>query len=424
MKKYLQGLLTHRKKSSRLFIKVMSFVKFFSLNFKAASLLCVCAALSGCSFAPGISFSEAGNSQETSGGIWLPQWLRALDPSTKPGSGLHPGSKTPPTVVLPITPDLIRMQRSQQAVDMGQDVKRLFGAAKPYSIGPGDVVNVVVWDHPQLNLPPATTGAGADVTGMSAVGNGYNVSSEGSIQFPYVGRIVLSGLTEDQARQLLTEKLSKFLKSPDITLRILAYRSARIYIEGEVKTPGGLSINDVALTLPEAIARAGGFLPAADRAAVTIVRGSATTVINLPQMSRMGINPGQILLGSGDIVQVASREDSKVYVLGEVARPSVVPLRNGRITLGEALGESGGVSQMSGDARQVFVLRRASSGVAEVYHLDASKSSAYVLADSFDLKPRDVVFVDPSPLVRVNRVISLLIPGAALANTSADVVRR
>ena len=103
--------------------------------------------------------------------------------------------------------------------------------------------------------------------------------------------------------------------------------------------------------------------------------------------------------------------------------PSPVPMRNGRITLSEALGESGGISQVSGDARQVFVLRNG-GGVAEVYHLDISNSSSYILTSSFDLKPRDVVFVDPSPLVRFNRVINLLIPGAALANSSVDVIRK
>lgn len=393
-------------------------------NLKTVALLWVCGVLAGCAFAPGITFSEAGHSQEARGGVPLPQWIKVLDPSTKAGTGLQTGSKIQQTVVLPITLDLIRLQRSQQAADMNQDVKRLFGAAKPYTIGSGDVVNVVVWEHPQLNLPPATSGATAEISSMSAVGNGYNVSPEGAIQFPYVGRIVLKGLTEDQARQALTEKLGKFLKNPDITLRIQAYRSARVYVEGEVKSPGGFSVNDVALTLPEAIARAGGFLASADRATVTITRANTTSVINLPQMTRMGMNPGQILLGSGDIVQVASREESKVYVLGEVLRPAAVQLRNGQMSLSEALGESGGVSQVSGDARQVFVLRSGGSGIAEVYHLDASKSSAYILADSFDLKPRDVVFVDPSPLVRLNRVINMLIPGAALASTSAGAVRK
>ena len=346
-----------------------------------------------------------------------------MEPSTKPGNGMPAGEKTNPSVLLPITSDLIRLQRSQLASDTGQEVKRLFGTAKPYTIGPNDVLNVVVWDHPQLNLPPATSGLATDAASISSVGNGYNVNAEGAIQFPYVGRIKLSGLTEDQARDALAEKLGKFIKKPDITLRVQAYRSARVYVEGDVRSPGGFSINDVALTLPEAIARAGGFLATADRSSVSITRGGTTTLVDLPQLARLGLNPGQILLASGDIVLVVNRDESKVFVLGEVLRPSAVQMRNGRMTLNEALGESGGISQVSGDARQVFVLRNG-GGVAEVYHLDISNSSSYILTSSFDLKPRDVVFVDPSPLVRLNRVINLLIPGAALANSSADALKK
>ena len=346
-----------------------------------------------------------------------------MEPASKPGNSLHQGDKSAPSVLLPITADLIRLQRSQLAADDSQEVKRLFGTAKPYTIGASDVLNVVVWEHPQLTLPPAASGPATDAAGISSVGNGYNVNAEGAIQFPYVGLIKVSGLTEAQARQALIEKLGKFIKNPDITLRVQAYRSARVYVDGEVKTPGGVSINDVALTLPEAIARAGGFLTTADRTAVTITRGGTTTLVNLPQLARLGLNAGQILLAGGDTVQVVGRDESKVYVLGEVLRPSPVPMRNGRITLSEALGESGGISQVSGDARQVFVLRNG-GGVAEVYHLDISNSSSYILTSSFDLKPRDVVFVDPSPLVRFNRVINLLIPGAALANSSVDAIKK
>ena len=390
---------------------------------KLAALVWVAFLSTGCSFAPGISFSAAGQPQNSAGGVPLPQWLKVLEPSSSAANGLQEGEKFYSSVLLPITPDLIRLQRSQLAADTGQEVKRLFGTAKPYTIGANDVLNVVVWEHPQLTLPPAASGPATDAAGISSVGNGYNVNAEGAIQFPYVGLIKVSGLTEAQARQALVEKLGKFIKNPDITLRVQAYRSARVYVDGEVKTPGGVSINDVALTLPEAIARAGGFLTTADRTAVTITRGGTTTLVNLPQLARLGLNAGQILLAGGDTVQVVGRDESKVYVLGEVLRPSPVPMRNGRMTLSEALGESGGISQVSGDARQVFVLRK-SGGVAEVYHLDISNSSSYILTSSFDLKPRDVVFVDPSPLVRFNRVINLLIPGAALANSSVDVIRK
>ena len=389
---------------------------FHKVNLKNAALVWVSFMLAGCSFAPGITLSASHQSQDSTGGVPLPQWIKAMEPSSKPGNGLPSGETTNPAVLLPITAELIRLQRSLIAADASQEVKRLFDTAKPYTIGPNDVLNVVVWDHPQLNLPSAASGAAADASSISSVGNGYNVNAEGAIQFPYVGLIKLSGMTETQARQALIEKLSKFIKNPDVLLRVQAYRSGRIYVDGEVRSPGGISINDVALTLPEAIARVGGFLATADRTSVTITRGGTTTLVNLPQLARLGLNPGQILLASGDTVQVVNRDESKVFVLGEVSRPSSLPMRNGRMTLSEALGESGGISQVSGNARQVFVLRDG-GGVAEVYHLDISNSSSYILTSSFDLKPRDVVFVDPSPLVRFNRVINLLIPGAALASS-------
>ena len=393
-------------------------------NLKLTFLLAGVALLAGCSFAPGITFSASGQSQDSTGGVPLPQWIRAMEPASKPGNGSVDGNKAVPSVLLPITADLIRLQRSQVVADASVDVKRLFGTAKPYTIGTSDVLNIVVWEHPQLTLPPAASGPATDAAGISSVGNGYNVNAQGAIQFPYVGLIKLSGLTEEQARQAFIDRLGKFLKNPDLILRVQAYRSARVYVDGEVKSPGGVSINDVALTLPEAIARAGGLLPTADRAAITITRGGVTTLVNLPELIRLGVNPGQMLLAGGDTVQVASREESKVYVLGEVLRPTSVTMRNGRMTLNEALGESGGVNQVSGDTRQVFVLRSGSSGIAEVYHLDANSASSYILATGFDLKPRDVVFVDPSPLVRFNRVISLLVPGAVLANSSVDLTKK
>ena len=355
-----------------------------------------CFSLTACAFSPGITFSDglggsAGNDKLAAG------------------------------VVSPITPDLIRMQRTQLATDVGQDVKRLFGVAKPYVIGPGDVLNIVIWDHPELNLVAAASSTTTDTASLSSVGNGYNVSADGFIQFPFAGRLKLGGLTESQARQELVNRLGRYLKNPDITLRIQAYRSGRVYVEGEVRLPGIQSVNDIPMTLPEAIGRAGGFSVAGDRSTVGVNRGGNTTLINLPQLARLGINPGSILLAGGDIVQVFSSEESKVYVLGEVTQPKALLLRNSRMTLSEALGEAGGVSQISGDPRQIFVLRNGGAGNAEIYHLNAQTPAAYALAQGFELKARDVVFVDPTSLVRWNRVISLLLPSAQLGDTTRAV---
>lgn len=86
-------------------------------------------------------------------------------------------------------------------------------------------------------------------------------------------------------------------------------------------------------------------------------------------------------------------------------------MRNGRLTLNEALGESGGINPVSGDARQVYVVRR-NSTESVVYQLDANAPGALAMAEGFELHPKDVVYVAATSLVNWNRTISALIPGS------------
>jgi polysaccharide export outer membrane protein len=335
----------------------------------------------------------------------------AAAPSATPSDAPPPGS------LIAITPELLRQQRAGRASAIDPAVKQLFDVPRPYLIGPGDVLNIVVWDHPELAIAPAGSLA-TDASSLSSVGNGYNVSPQGLVQFPYVGTLKLSGMTEYDARELLIKRLAKFIKDPQVTVRIQSYRSGRVYIDGEVRSPGLQAVNDIPMTLPEALGRAGGFTPAADRSAIAITRNGTTTTVSLPQLTERGINPSAILLGSGDLVRVLAREEAKVFVLGEVLRPNTQTLRNGRLTLNEALGESGGVNPVSGDPRQIFVIRAGNTTPPEVYHLDARSPTAYALAEGFELQARDVVYVDPVPVVRWNRVISLILPSAQAVSTT------
>ena len=364
--------------------------------------------LGGCALSPGLSIGRG--IQKTS---------QSVNVSASTSQDGRQGDETPPGALLTITSDLIIRQRALQKAELGTDVEALFGVGKAYGIGPSDVIDIVVWNHPELML--ATTG--------------YNVSPEGLIQFPLLGTFEIAGLTESQARDELTRRLAKFIRNPQITLRVQTYRAGRVYIDGEVGTPGQQVINDIAMTLPEAISRAGGLTPTADRAMVAITRKGVTTVVNMPQLTLLGVNPSNIMLAAGDLVRVGNREETKVYVLGEVTRPVALPLRNGRLTLNEALGESLGVNAISGDPRQIYVVRSRSGDSAvvaegrrevspttpEIYHLDASTPIAYALAEGFELKSRDVVFVDPVPLVRWNRVISLILPSAQAVTVTRAV---
>ncbi len=256
----------------------------------------------------------------------------------------------------------------------------------------------------------AAQGAAADAApGVPPAG--FVVDHEGQIQFPHAGTVKLAGLTEEQARAALAGRLAHVIHKPNVTLRVQAYRSKRIYIDGEVRAPGLQVINDIPMSLVEALNRAGGLSPAADQSRIVLERGGASHQINLRRLVQDGVNPATILLRNGDLVRVLSREESKVFVSGEVVAPRALMMHSGRLTLNEALGEAGGVSPLSGDGRQIYVVRRRPEG-AVVYQLDARQAGALAMAEEFELSPKDVVYVAASPLANWHRAISMLFPGA------------
>ncbi|WP_211464153.1 polysaccharide biosynthesis/export family protein [Collimonas silvisoli] len=315
-----------------------------------------------------------------------------------------------------ITPELLQSEKTMREQQSSQDISGLLADPEPYRIGSGDVLSIQVWAHPELSTPAMSGQAAISQPGADS-GNipGFVVDHSGLVQFPFVGPVKLAGLTALQARGLLTDKLARYVKAPDLTLRVQAYRSKHVYLNGEVRAPGIGVINDIPMTLPEAMDRAGGILPSGDQSQISIYRAGVTYQISLPLLIKKGINPSKILLESGDIVHVLSREESKVFVLGEVTRPSTLTLRNGRLTLNEALGEAGGLNPLTSNGRQVYVVRNAGNAgnmKPVVYHLDARSPTAFALAENFELSARDVVYVDAAPLATWSRVISLILPSA------------
>jgi polysaccharide export outer membrane protein len=113
-----------------------------------------------------------------------------------------------------------------------------------------------------------------------------------------------------------------------------------------------------------------------------------------------------------------------VFVAGEVMRPIALPMYNGRLTLNEALGESGGISPTSGDSSQIYVVRK--SGTDQVvYQLDGRKPGALAMAEGFELNPKDLVYVAATPLANWHRAISLIFPSAlsGAVGTATPIVR-
>lgn len=324
--------------------------------------------------------------------------------------------------LITINAEFIKEQRMKQPIVY--DISHLYGQASAYRVGPGDILNIIVWAHPELSLggAAATAASTADSASIDGgnIGTGYNVSRDGRIQFPFAGAIRVAGLTELQIRNRLTNILATYITDPQLTVQIREYRNSRIYLDGEVNTPGLQSLNDIPMTLPEALNRAGGLTENADRSSIILTRQGQKTSINLTKLLAQGVDPNRIMLKNGDMLRINHRNKAKVFLFGEVLRPQALTMDDGELTLAQALGEVGGTSIHS-NPEQIYIIRSGEEGKADIYHLNASSPTALMLANGFQLQPSDMIYVDPARVVRWNRVISNILPsyGAVVSTVSA-----
>lgn len=274
-----------------------------------------------------------------------------------------------------------------------------------YKVGPGDILTIVVWDHPELTTPAGQY--------RSADQAGTVVAEDGSIFYPYVGTLNVSGKTTRQIRELLATRLSKFIEKVQLDVRMAAFRSKRVYVVGEVSKPGQQEVTDIPLTVLEAVNRAGGFTPEADHSRVLLTRKGLTYRIDIQAMYEEGATDQNALLEPGDILNVQDRSFNKIFVLGEVQKPGSIVMTKKRSTLAEALSDTGYISQDRSNPKWIYVMR-GDNEMPEIFHLDGSSPDALLLADRFALKPRDIVYVDAADVVRWNRVISNILPTAQM----------
>jgi polysaccharide biosynthesis/export protein len=341
-------------------------------------VVALCAALAGCSHAPGMHLDAA--SSEVKARVNLQ------------------------TVDMTLIRELEEQRRAKTNVKAAlPPTFRSDNGRYEYRVAPQDVLRVTVWNQPELTNPSGTT------TELS----GRVVNADGTMFFPHVGTIPAAGMTVGEIRERVVKGLSRVLRAPQVDVSVLQYRGQRIYVAGEVRTPGAVSVTDVPPDLTDVIARSGGVTAEADLHGVTVTRGRETLRLDVQSLYYGGDMRANVRLKHGDVVNIPERRSARVFVTGEVGKQTALPLPRGDMTLADALADAGGVNPLSASAGQVFVIRNGDDNRAQVYHINAASADALLLADKFSLQARDVVYVDTAPVVRWSRMISNILPSAS-----------
>ncbi|MET0216256.1 MAG: polysaccharide biosynthesis/export family protein [Vicinamibacterales bacterium] len=156
-----------------------------------------------------------------------------------------------------------------------------------FRIGPEDVLDVQVWKNPELSrvIP---------------------VRPDGMISLPLVNDIRAAGLTPIELRQQVTQRLSEFIPSPEVSVIVREVHSVKVAVLGAVRMPGHYEVNSTATVL-ELIARAQGLTEFADRGRIVVLRQNGKATKRIPFNYRKvaeGAEQDNFVVQPGDIIVV------------------------------------------------------------------------------------------------------------------------
>ena len=251
--------------------------------------------------------------------------------------------------VKPITPSLVKTMAAS-GNELRESLFEYAENAEPqvedtdydYIIGRGDVLSVVVYDHPELTIP-----AGSE---RSAEESGNVVHSDGTIFYPYIGQVDVAGRTVRDVRSEIQRRLEGYIAQPQVDVKVAAFNAQKAYVTGQVERAGAQPITNIPLTVLDALSNVGGLTQGGDWHNVVLTRDGQEIHLSVYDMLVNGNLEQNLLLQDGDVLHVPVVGNQQVYVMGEVNTPTAVPMPSERLSLTNALAQAGGINENSADA--------------------------------------------------------------------------
>lgn len=263
---------------------------------------------------------------------------------------------------------------------------RASSADERYRIGPGDVLEVLVFNHPQLSRPA------------------LRVDGRGMIRMPLLeGEIRAACRTESELASDLTTRFQEYQKYPQVDVFVKEFNSQPVAVLGAVRTPGRFQLQR-RVRLLEILTFSGGATAQAGQT-IQIVHGATAPTLCDPEGETVatdedlvsyqltdtlrGVESANPFLVPGDVVYVPDAEE--VFVVGNVSKPSALQLQD-QLTVSRAIFMAGGVLPHS-QSDKVRIIRKATPTTPRTELIVNLQAISKGTAEDVVLQPNDVIEV-------------------------------
>jgi polysaccharide export outer membrane protein len=295
---------------------------------------------------------------------------------------------------------------------------------KGFSVGPGDVIEVSIWE-----APPAVLFGTAVMDPRGGIGTSrvtvfpeQMVSTEGHISIPFAGAIPVKGKTPQQVEAEVARRLKDKANQPQVLVRVIRNATANVTVVGEVATSTRMPLTAKGERLLDALAASGGVRQPVGKISMQVTRGETVQTLPLDLVIQ---DPKQnIVLQPGDVV-TALHQPLSFTALGATGKNEEIFFEAQGITLAQALARSGGMQDMRSDAHGVFIFRfeeplvlgmagenpqlTPDGKVPVVYRVNLKDPAMFFVAQGFPMRNKDVIYIANAPGAEMQKFLNLVV---------------
>jgi len=307
-------------------------------------------------------------------------------------------------------------------------------AQSRYLIGPGDVIELILWEAPpamlfgsspfaMLSVAKDSSQRSGPVTSQATTFPEQMVNSQGEINMPFAGQIPVVGRTPQQVEAEIVQRLKDKANQPQVLVRVTSNNTANVTVVGDVNNSMRVPLTPRGERLLDVLAAAGGVRQPVGKTTIQLTRSDLVQSLPLDTIIR---DPKKnVVLMAGDVI-TALYQPLSFTVLGAAGKNDEISFETQGVTLAQALARAGGLVDDKADARAVFLFRfeepsaldwstppaiTPEGRVPVIYQLNLKDPASFFIAQNFPVDNKDMLYISNAPLAEIKKFMTIISQG-------------